>query len=239
VLRLSRGNGSANLTAAEKVIFNSVWRFNYKPVDLQTGPQSEVNERYQLEAQAMVFRHVRDALFSTVKRPTGLIPTCADGFYGIYALEKGAEKVRIVDIGSQLPSHKPHFLEQTKLAAKMLGVQERCTFDVCDYTKIEGSYDFCILADCAIHFLDPTPLLVKMREVVTGPLVLFSTTIMQHKVPLLYRSPEPGRPWGSAFSHDQLLTFAVNAGWTVVNEQYKRLPDDWPGERNMSCFLCM
>ncbi len=230
---------SASLTPDEQAIFDSPWQFNYHPIDLETGPQPENKEKYQIEAQAFVFRHIRDALLNARKRPTGLVPIIGDAFYGIYSLKRGAHQVRICNIGSKEQQYNPINFEQTRLAAKMLGVQDRCTFDSLDYSKIEGSYDFCILADCANQFPDPTPLLAKMREVVSGPLVLFSSTIMRHKVPLVFQSPAPHRPWGCAFSHDQLLTFAVAAGWTVVNEQYKRLPPDWQGEQNMSCFLCM
>jgi hypothetical protein len=239
VLKLGGRRRPASLTPDEQKIFDAPWQFSYSPIDLQTGPQPENKERYQIEAQAFVFRHIRDALISARKHPSGLVPTMGDGFYGIYSLERGARSAHIVNIGSYKQQCNPVHFEQTKLAAKLLGVQDRCTFDTLSYDRIEGNYDFCILADCANQFPDPLPLLTKLKEVVNGPLVLFSTTILRHKVPLVYDVPAAHRPWGSAFSHDRLLTFAVDAGWTVVNEQYKRLPQDWQGEQNMSCFLCM
>ena len=86
---------------------------------------------------------------------------------------------------------------------------------------------------------DPQEILTKMREVVSGPLVIFTTTVNRADKDMFELQVPAWRPWGSSFHHDHVIRMAVDAGWTVVNEKFKRMPDDWVDERNMSNFLCV
>ncbi len=238
MLRFASKRRLADLSPEEQEVFQQPWTYNYRTLDLETGPQPEMNERSQAATQEFVFRHIRDSILRCKGKPQGISVSCGDGFYGIYALSRGAEKIRICDVGAHRTDYRPWNIEQSKLAAKLLGVEEKCSFSSLDFSAMEGHYDFAIAADLLIHFPDPQAVLLKLRQMVRGPLVVFTTTIYRGN-PVVLEVPASGRPWGSAFTHDKAIMMAVDAGWTVVNEQFKQMPEGWVGERNFTGLLCV
>ena len=228
----------ASLSPEEQAIFNKNWLYDYSPLDIESGPQSDAAKQFQLETQGMIFRHIRDALLQTCRKPSVYVPTWADPFYGLYALQKGAGRMHASFVGQQQLLWGPHF-RQSQIAAGILGFAERTSFDSVPIAQQPGPFDMAIVVDVLNNVPEPQPILEHLRNIVQGPMVFFSTTIMRWKVPLAFEVPASGRPWGSAFSHDKALTMAVDAGWTVVNEQRKQMPDGWPGERTLSSFLCV
>ena len=227
------------LSAEQQNTFDKPWQFDYSPLGIQTGSQPPNAKRFQLETQGEVFSRIRDALAMCQRKPRGLVPTCGDGFYGLYALKLGAASIRFAEIGSHRGDFRPWPFRQTEIAANLLGFDQRCTFETCDYRSLEGRYDFSILSQVLIHFPDPQEVLAKMRDIVSGPLVIFTTSVNRpEKQKFELQFPE-WRAWGSSFHHDHVIKMAVDAGWTVVNESFKRMPDDWVDERNMSTFLCV
>jgi hypothetical protein len=239
VTRSARRNPAANLTAEERAIYERPWQFDYGPLDLETCAQIDFDKRYQLEAQGIVFRHIRDAMQAGAATTRGIVPTCGDGYYGIYALKHGAGRMHFVSVRHDRPHAKFWHFRQTQLASKLLGVKDRCTFDTAEIADLKGTFGFGILTDVLVHCPDPGEVLQKMRSIVQGPLVVFTTTVRRGLTQFILEVGPPHRPHGACFSHDAVITMAVEAGWTVVNEQRKIMPEDWPGERQMSSFLCV
>lgn len=246
------GKMAAKLTAHELELLEKPWVHNYSPVDLPTGPQAEVLQEFQLEKQGAIFRHIRDGLTRTPKGARGLCLTCNDGMFGIYALQKNVAHMDIFDVGDRQPNYEPWHIEQTAVAAKLLGLSSRATIEKRDYSTIKGPYDFCICTGVFPTFTDPGQMLADMRSwIVSGPLIIHSPTCLpvapwgqprpDVDVPgyRYYESPAEGRPWGSRFSHDTLIEMAVEAGWTAISEKFAELGRPNWSDRVSSSLLCV
>jgi hypothetical protein len=273
---------ASKLSPEEIVIFGGRWHHNFSPLGLPAGKQTEVQLGYQLEKQGDIFRHIRDAVLRMDKKPRILNVTASDGLFGLYALTKGGRHVDIFDIASQSGFHEPQFLEQTRIAAKLLELEDKCTIAEKDVFEISDTYDLAICVGALYNLPEPGLVLRKLRDIVMGPLVVHEHTWMlpyyarrardveagmldreirfmkeeltkaqlderrkrlaelkSGKDELYYESPADFREWGSRFSHDTLITMAVDAGWTVINEKVVEVPPANWLDRGSSSLLCI
>jgi hypothetical protein len=274
---------AVQLTEAELKIWRMPWYHTFSPLGLPAGGyQQELLAAHQLEKQGDIFRQTRDALSRFGRRrPKGVCLTSTDGLFGLYALTKGAAHVDIFGVTSFAEHDEPWHLEQTRIAAKLLNLKDRCTVEARDLEDIQGPYDFGICVGALYGFPDPTAVLVRLRTLISGPLVIHSHVYVtpdyekrnkanrmaqlrreirfhkdltpeeiserqkelheleMNKDRFYFESPASWRPWGSRFSHDTLITMAVDAGWTVINEKEGDILPKNHLDRGSSSLLCV
>ncbi|MEA2552905.1 MAG: hypothetical protein QOJ65_1081 [Fimbriimonadaceae bacterium] len=235
---LRQRKAAARLTPEERELLSRPWIHKFGAIDLWVSEQSEPMRIEQIEKQGPIFTRIRDAVRRSKPDPRGIMPTCDDGFFALYALAVGASHVDVVDVGSHIPGHEPWHLDQTRIAAKVGGKESGCTFRGAALLDLQGSYDFGICLNVLENVRDPQAALAHLRAIIDGPIVIHSATAYPNERGV-FESPSEFRPWGSRFSHDTLIDFAVESGWTVINEGAKKMPEDWPGDRNLSFLHCV
>jgi len=226
------------LTPEEREILAKPWLNTFPAIKEWTSEQSPEDKLRQAEKSSALYRHIRDAMHRSVKDPRGLILTSTDGFFTIYALSLGAARVDVYDVCAQVPGHEDWHLDQIRIVAEVRGFKDKCSFQRADLFGINGSWDFCVCTEVLENLPDPEAAVWKIRDLVSGPMALFSGSRFPNE-PSFFESPTDVRPWGSAFSHDNLINIVVAGGWTVVNERNKLMPEDWEGERNLSYLHCV
>jgi len=167
---------SGKLTPEELAVWGGRWYHNFSPLGLPAGKQTEVQLQHQLEKQGDIFRHVRDAFLRLKKDPKGLQLTSTDGLFGLYAAMKGASHVDIVNVTPGSPASDRRFMEQTRIAAKLLDLEKKVDLSSGDVFKISGPYDFCISTGCLYNLPEPGLVLTKLRDIVNGPLIIHEHT---------------------------------------------------------------
>lgn len=225
-------------TPEEQAIVDQPWFHSYGPLGFYEGHVPEVNLQRQLDRQGDIFRHVRDALLRFESRPRGLMCTVNDGFYGMYAAQKGAASMDIVDVGTHIPNRPAWHFQQSQIAARKLGLSDRVTFSTKNLLEIEGRYDFGIFVNALPNFPNPAEAVAHLRNIISGPLVFqCNVAVLPFKFSLppdfprssteydmeavdefFYESPGMYVPWGSCFGRRRLIQILVDAGWTIVNE---------------------
>lgn len=225
------------LTPEERDVVSRPWLYRYSAIDVWLSSQSEGSRVRQIETAGPIGRQLRDAL---LRIPKARVLACSttDGFFGLFALFKGAGHVDIYDVGRHIPGHEAWHFDQSEVVAKIKGLMDRCSFSSADILDIQGEYDFAVCTNVLEHVPDPKPVLEKLRGMMRGSLVLHSPTAYPHG-PEVFESAPAERPWGCRFSHDRLVNMAVEAGWTVINERLKHMPPEWEGERNLSFLHCV
>ena len=220
------------LTSEEQALVARPWIYKYAAIDVWVSTQTEGARVSQLEKVGPIGRQLRDAI---LRNPSARVLACStdDGYYGLFALFKGAAHVDIRDVGAHIPEHEGWHFEQSRVVAKLKRLLGRCSFGAANLFDLDGSYDIGSCTNVLEHMSDPQVALEKLRTLVRGSLVVHSPTVHPNKSGMLEISPE-GRPWGSRFSHDDLVEMAVAAGWTVINERLKQMPEDWGLERRLS-----
>lgn len=234
----ARRKAVSNFTPAEKEILAKPWLNTFPGITDWVSEQAYADRIRQGETGAALYRHMRDAMRRSVPHPKGLMLTSTDGFFAIYCLHMRASRVDVYDVCGHVPGHETWHLDQIRIVAKVRGFEEKSTFQREDLFKIKGDWDFCVCTEVLENLPDPEAALAHMRDLVHGPMALFSTTHYPNR-PDFYESPAAARPWGSAFSHDKLIKLVVAGGWTVVNERNKLMPESWKGDRNLSYLHCV
>ena len=228
----------SRLGAEERAILEKPWVHKIRTIDLWNSPQSEDLAFVQLETQGGLFLQLRDAVLRAPKHAACLQLTDSDALFGMYALYQGVGTLRVVDVCGHVPGHEEWHLDQARIAAQVAGRGVQCRFDRVGVTEIEGHYSVGICANVLENLADPAAALVHLRKVVVGSLVIHSVTPLANVAEFMEVGPGV-RPWGSRFSHDALIAMVVEAGWSVVNENYKHLPMDWPGDRKLTFLHCV
>jgi hypothetical protein len=234
----ARRKAISNLTPEEREILAKPWLNTFPNLEASAGEQPEAEKLRQAEVSGPIYRHIRDGLIRCVPEPRALLLTSTDGFFSIVTLWRGAKTVDVFDVCTHVPGHQGWHLDQIRLVAKISGYEERSTFQRKGLFEIEGKWDFCICTEILENYPDPEAALGKIRSLVDGPIVNFSSTYLPND-PAYLESPSEKRPWGSVFSHDRLITMIVDHGWTVVNERYRPVKVEWSGEENLSYLNCV
>lgn len=244
-MKLLSRKRKVEFTPEEQAIIAKPWVNNFGPIEFYDCNQSDENQRKQFARQGHIFRHIRDALARYETKPRGIMCTVSDGFYGLYALHKGASHIDIVDVGGHIPNREDWHLEQTRLAARALGMEDRATFATKNLFEIEGKYDFGIFVSALPNFPNPAEVMKHLWHLIDGPLVFQCNTAVLNNFTLtpkaerwkpgwdpdeidqfFYESPCEILPWGSAFGRRKLIEMIVDAGWTIVNENSSPQPED-------------
>ena len=228
----------SRLSAEDREVLEKPWVHKMGKVSLWTSPQSEKAATLQKATQGAICLQVRDAVIRNPKHTACLQLTESDAFFGMWALHCGAGSLTVVDACGHVPGHEAWHLDQARIAAEVSGRNGHCRFERMGAMEIEGHYSVGICANVLENLADPAAALVHLRKVVVGSLVIHSVTPLENVAEFMEVGTDV-RPWGSRFSHDALIAMVVDAGWSVVNENYKHLPVDWPGDRKLTFLHCV
>lgn len=234
----ARRQAISNLTPEEREIVAKPWLNTFPAITDWRSEQTPEDKLRQIEKSSSLYRHIRDVIHRAGSNPRGLLVTSTDGYFVIYTLYAGAASVDVYDVCDKVPGHEAWHLDQMRIVAKVRGHEERTSFQRAELDQISGSWDFCVVTEVLENMADPEAAIAKIRELVKGPMALFSSTRTPND-PSFFESPTEARPWGCAFSHDMLIKIVVEAGWTVVNERLRTMPEDWRGERDLSYLHCV
>lgn len=239
-LAFNRRRELSRLSPAERELFETPWFHNFSPLGMATVQTNENAAVNQVEKQGPIFRLIRDAMTRCGPKPYGVDLFATDGMFGLYALTRGAGQMDILDAATHRGNYSPTSLEQTRLAAKLLHVEDRAHVGVVDPFNLPRQYEFGITAATLVHFRNPQELLASLRKQITKALVIQSPVSLRDESPECFQLDMKGREWGSRFSLDRLIIMAVEAGWTVVNEHRGELPAmPYLDDKGSAYLLCV
>jgi hypothetical protein len=227
---------SINLTRAEVDALLEPWYHDFSLLGLKNQQRGGIYPPNQKSKQVILFPLIDEALRLCRQGGgslRGIELFCADGYYGMYAMRQGAERLRGIDLD------KPE-LAHARLAARIFGWSERTSYEEEDVYKLTGEYDFCICAGGLYHLSDPAKLLADLTGKVHGPLVVQTVTSLAHTGPDYFETPAPGWTWGSRFSYGYLQTLLAKTGWEVIECAESHLSaNECPDDRGSAYLLCV
>ncbi len=223
------------LSREEVRLLGKRWYHDYSPLGFRTPQGREVKRRNQQAKQPHLFRMIDAAIELCIEdggRADGLELFCADGFFGNYAVRRGATSMVGVDLAERQ-------LIQARLAAKILGLAGQARFERRDVFEIEGRYDFAICAGGLYHLSDPRSLLARLSGRVRRALVVQTVHSLARTEPAYFEAPAPGWTWGSRFSAGYLRSMLEETGWQVLDAVTSELPGNpRPEDRGSIYALC-
>lgn len=223
------------LSADEKKMLSDLWYHDFSVFGIKTVHEPGIWKKNQACKEGPIFSMIADAVASAkhkVSSTRGVELFCADGYYALYAIQKGAEHVHGMDLDQKN-------LKKASLIAKMLGCSNKTRFEKRDVYTMDGSYDFGICAGGLYHISDPAALLKLLKKHVHGPLVIQTVYSLAKTAPDYFETPAPGWTWGCRFSYDYLKKMIRDAGWKIMREEKNvLLGNTRPEDRGSAYFLC-
>ncbi len=224
------------LSRAEIGLLMEPWRHDFTMLGFKTPQRPGAEEGSPSPEQQALCALVDEAL-ALCRRSntplTGVELFCNGGFYGLYALHHGAQSIQ--GLGPDQTE-----LARARLAAKILGWEDKASFDYRETATLDKEYGFGLCAGGLNQVSDPAALLRASAQNIRGPLVLHSVVSPAHSRPDHFRSPPPGQSSGSQFSYGWLLQAIEQSGWLVVEARRGKLRAAPRGEaRGWACLLCV
>jgi SAM-dependent methyltransferase len=178
-----------------------------------------------------IFEYIDDAIVYVKNMPdySGDISAvelfCADGFYANYMAQKGATKVTGIDIeeNSGEGLTRKSVLAQAKLITKILGNDDKATFQRDDVFNLSGIYDVVLCVGGLYHLNTPEKLLRLLREKVRHVLIIQTVVTLETEDENYFISPTPEWGWGCRFTHAWLLRTLRKNGWSILHEYRNEL----------------
>jgi predicted RNA methylase len=224
-----------HLNADEQETLSDLWYHDFACFGIKTVQEPGIWKKNQACKEGPLFSMIEEAVKSVKQRSEsvkGVELFCADGFYGLYAVQKGAEHVHGMDLDEKN-------LKKATLIAKMLGYAKKTNFEKRDVYTLSGSYDLGICAGGLYHISDPAALLKLLKAHVHGPLVIQTVYSLAKTSPDYFETPAPGWTWGCRFSYDHLKKMIRDAGWKIIREEKNELLGNTrPEDRGSAYFLC-
>lgn len=225
-----------NRAEIELLMENSTWYHDFSPLGFKTPQRPGIGLANQVSKQPILFPMIEKALQlcrQAKNNLRGLELFCADGFFGIYAAQQGAQSVRGVDLNGME-------LARARLASKILGQDGRTRFEREDVHQLQGEYDFCICAGGLYHLSDPVQLVRSLTQRIHGPLVIQTVVSHAHTEPDYFVTPCPNHNAGSRFSYHWLLRMVKQAGWVIVEATQNELKGNRRArDRGSAYLLCV
>ncbi len=223
------------LNSGETKILRDLWYHDFSPFGIKTVQEPGIWKKNQGCKEGPIFTVIDEAVTSVKQRGysvRGVELFCADGYYALYAVQKGAEHVHGMDLDERN-------LKKAALISKMLGYTKKTHFEKRDVYTMDGSYDFGICAGGLYHISDPAGLLRLLKAHVHGPLVIQTVYSLAKTAPDYFETPAPGWTWGCRFSYDYLKKMIQDAGWKIIREEKNELlGNKRPEDRGSAYFLC-
>lgn len=167
---------------------------------------------------------------------------CADCFYSIYALQKGADSAVGIDLAEESGEGaiRGVVLDQALLVAGLLGQEDRLTVLRQDVKEFQGQYDLCICAGGLYHLEDPAQLIRHISAKISRALVIQTVVSLENgREDAYFESPAPGWTWGCRFNDIYLINLLKENGWSVraieQNELRANLKASDRGSLNIFC----
>jgi hypothetical protein len=148
------------LSEAEKKLLAGTWYHDFSVLGIKTVQVPGFWKPNQLAKEKPLFTFIERAILlcREEKMSTkGMELFCADGFYGNYAANVGADQMLGVALDDK-------HLAKAVLMTKLLGNSKKVTFDKCDVFDLTGKYDFGICAGGLYHISNPFDLLKLMTK---------------------------------------------------------------------------
>ncbi len=225
-----------SLSSGEKKLLAEPWYHNFGVLGVRTVQEPGIWRANQIAKQKPLFSYISRAIEICHERGTGSEGVelfCADGFYGNYAVQAGADHIHGVDLDDKN-------LAKARLMSKLLDTAGKARFDHMDVYKIEQSYDWGICAGGLYHIADPAGLLKMLTHRIKGPLVIQTVYSLANDSPDYFETPAPGWTWGSRFSHAYLTRMIEDAGWKILESTTNELKGNKrPEDRGSAYYLCM
>ena len=197
------------------------WYHDFSVLGFPTPQKAGIFPANQKAKEGPLFDYIRDALQRTPGNCVELF--CADSFFGIYALQQGASSLLGIDIGLPRAGGMPVHLEQARIAADALGVGDRAKFEVRDVWDLQGTFEIGICAGGLYHIPDPERLLRKLKDHITGTLVVQTVVSLANTDPNYFEANPTFRPYGSSCSAGWMLAAVERAGWTILKQTQNEL----------------
>jgi hypothetical protein len=204
---------------AELELLAEPWRHDFTSLGFKAPqPNGATGEAASSEEQALcaLLDEALNLCRQTNTPPTGVELFCTDGFYGLYALNHGAQSLQ--GLGPDRTE-----LARARLVAKILGRQDQAAFDYQASPALDKDYGFGICAGGLTQVSDPGALLRALAQHLRGPLVIQSAVSLAPTRPDYFRSPPPHQSSGSCFSYDWLLETVQQSGWVLVEANRGKL----------------
>jgi hypothetical protein len=223
------------LSCKEKKLLKEPWYHDFSFFGIRTVQEPGIWKANQQCKEKPLFAYIEQAIAwcrGNGMAGQGIELFCADGYYGIYAVQCGAEAVHGLDLDEKN-------LAKAELMSKLLGRSEKTHFEKRDVFTMDRGYDFGICAGGLYHISDPAGLLKMLSQKVRGSLVIQTVYSLANDSKDYFETPAPGWTWGCRFSYDYLKRMIENAGWAILSETKnellgnKRLED-----RGSAYFLC-
>lgn len=224
------------VTSKELEDLTMPWYHDFSPLGFSTPQRGGIFGPNQSAKQRVIFGLIDQALGICEK--TGAPKTvlelfCADGFYAVYAAQRGATAVAGIDLDEKE-------LRKARLISKHLNVR-RARFLREDVLTSRRTASVGICVGGLYHLTDPQVLLSRLRDLISTALVVQTVFHLGRRQEAAYfESPAPGWTWGCRFSVPMVQRMLQRAGWEVVSETTNELPgNDRPEDRGSYYALCL
>ena len=158
---------------------------------------------------------------------------CADGYFGCMAAQKGAGSVVGIDLN-------PYHLERARLAARMLGLDDRVRFERRNVFAVDGRYDVIMNCGGLYHIDNPWELLRRNRTLEPDVLLVQTVYSLARSEPDYFETPTPGWTWGCRFSLAFFEDMLRRAGWRIERMETNELEGNTrPEDRGSVYAVCV
>lgn len=200
-----------SLSPEEIRLLDGPWYHDFSALGIPTRSITESKAKNQRCKQKPLF-HLIDRALTELKLVTDSVSVLelfsSDAFYGQYALRRGANSLHAID-------RSKFEIERATLMASLLGTAEQCSLTVGDVFAVSDTFTLCICAGGLYHLENPESLLRKLREHVSGVLIVQTVFSLAETDPEYFETPAPLWTWGCRFSLEYLYTMARRAGWKI------------------------
>ena len=226
----------AVLSRSDFALLLDPWYHDFATLGFPTLQRPGIFKPNQRCKQEPLFELIRKAVSLCYDKGTsarGVELFCADGFYANHAIRCGAEAVQAIDL-DELD------LSKGRLITKILGHEDRVTFEHADVLDLSRTYDFGICAGGLYHLSNPQDLLARLAERIRTALVIQTVYSLANTSEDYFETPAPLWTWGCRFSYTYLQTMIEHCGWSIFEARTNELTgNERLEDRGSAYFLCL
>ena len=221
------------LSRRDLQLYIEPWYHDFGVLGLPTRQSDDHFPGNQRSKQPVLTRLIDEALArGGSPSPSVLELFCADGFFTCMAAQKGAGRCVGVDLN-------PYHLERARLAARLVGVDDRVEFQRRDVFSVDERFDVVMNLGGLYHIDDPFALLQHNRALEPAVFVVQTVVSLARTEPDYFERPAPGWTWGCRFSQKWFEDALRRAGWSIEHLETNELEGNARAEDRGSVYaLC-
>ena len=223
----------AGLSRRDLQLYVHPWYHDFSALGLKTQQGDDHFPGNQRSKEPVLAPMIDEALrLAPGESPSVLELFCADGYFGCMAAQKGAGSVVGIDLN-------PYHLDRARLAARLLGLDDRVRFELRNVFSVDEPYD--VLMNCGglYHIDNPWELLRRNRALDPSALVVQTVYSLARTERDYFETPTPGWTWGCRFSLAFFEDMVRAAGWRIEQMETNELEgNDRPEDRGSVYAVC-